>query len=123
MKNKGGAVTNYARGVEAEERAVDYLGRQGYAILQQRYKTKFGEIDIVALYGDMLCFVEVKVRKTKGDAFESVTVRTQKRVEQSALFFLSQYPEYVDFSMRFDVIAFDSAFEITHLDNAWEARS
>jgi len=123
MKNKVGIVTSHARGVEAEERAVDYLLGQGYLILQRRYKTKFGEIDIVALREDMLCFVEVKARKTKDEAFESVTVRIQKRIEQSALFFLSQNPKYADFSMRFDVIVFDLVFQITHLDNAWEARS
>lgn len=115
--------TNYSRGVEAEEHAANYLRERGYKIIKQRYKTKFGEIDIIARKGDIVCFVEVKARKTKAEALESVTPRAQRRIEQSALFFLSEYPEYVDFMMRFDVIAIAQPFEITHLDNAWEARS
>ena len=115
--------TNYSRGVEAEKHAEDYLRGRGYEIIKQRYKTKFGEIDIIARKGDMICFVEVKARKTKAAALESVTPRVQRRIEQSALFFLTEYPEYADFMMRFDVIAIAQPFEITHLDNAWEARS
>lgn len=115
--------TNYARGVRAEALAEDYLKARGYSILRQRYKTKFGEIDLIALQDDVLCFIEVKRRGSEGDAFESVTPRSQKRIEQSALFFLSENPEYYDYAMRFDVIAVTPPFHITHLDNAWEARS
>lgn len=119
--------TSHARGVWAEEKACAYLKAQGYSVIYQRYKTKFGEIDIVANKKDMLCFVEVKVRPSTAEALESVTWRARQRIEQSALFFLSEYPEYIDFDMRFDVIAINtvdgSAFEVTHLDNAWEAGS
>ncbi|PCI99990.1 MAG: YraN family protein [Alphaproteobacteria bacterium] len=119
--------TNYARGVRAEEEAARYLAAQGYAILRQRYKTKFGEIDLIVQKDNLLCFVEVKMRGNIAEALESITSRVQKRIENAALFFLSEHPDYMNYDMRFDVIAMryapDSTLEITHLDNAWEARS
>lgn len=45
---------------EAEERAVSYLRRKGFKILERNYRTKFGEIDIIARYKKYLVFVEVK---------------------------------------------------------------
>ena len=123
MFKKKNDMTSHARGVHAEGLAADYLIRKGYLILKSRYKTKFGEIDIIAKKDDTICFVEVKSRGNTMDAFESVTYRSQKRIEQSALSFISEYPEYMESGMRFDVIAVTPPFHITHLDNAWEARS
>lgn len=122
-KHIAGDDTHYARGVRAENQAAQYLEKQGYRILETRYKTKFGEIDLIVFKDDVLCFVEVKTRNTLSEALESVTPRSQKRIEQSALYFLSEYPEYGDKGMRFDVVAITSPFQITHLDNAWEART
>lgn len=115
--------SNYLRGVQAEKLAVDYLQQHGYRVVQTRYKTKYGEIDIIATRDDLLCFIEVKLRANTRAALESVTARIQNRIERSALYFLAQYPEYCDRAMRFDVIAVTPPFHITHLDNAWEARS
>ncbi|MBI1301268.1 MAG: YraN family protein [Alphaproteobacteria bacterium] len=119
-------LTNHEKGMRAEDAAVDFLQNQKYDILERRYKTKFGEIDLIAKHKakeETLCFIEVKTRKTVKDGLESITLRTQKRIQQSALFFLSQHPELNDMSMRFDIIVIaqgvDGKFEITHLDNAW----
>lgn len=122
-KEEMDAGTNYARGVQAEKMASDYLKDKGYSLIKMRYKTKFGEIDIIAVIDDILCFVEVKTRGNERDALESVTARSQIRIEKSALHFLSEYPEYESYGMRFDVIAITPPFHISHLDNAWEARS
>lgn len=119
--------TNYARGVRAEEEAARHLEVLGYKILRQRYKTKFGEIDLIVQKDNLLCFVEVKIRRNIAEALESITPRAQKRIENSALFFLSEHLDYMNCDMRFDVIAMrcapDGTLDITHLDNAWEARS
>ena len=123
MQNYKTQETSYARGVRAEEEARRYLEHKGFDILQTRYKTKFGEIDLITKKDNLLCFVEVKVRKNKIDAFDSVTPRTRRRIENAALFFLSVYPDYMDCDMRFDVVAIAPSFGITHLDNAWEAGS
>ncbi len=117
--------TNYSRGVMAEGKASSFLEGNKFNILKKRYKTKFGEIDIIAEKGNVLCFVEVKMRGTITEALESVTPRSQKRIENSALLFLSENLEYTDYDMRFDVIAITKGvngdFSITYLDNAWEA--
>ena len=131
VQQKEESQTSYAKGVRAEDVAADYLADQGYEILERRYKTKYGEIDIIALHGDgqenagekMLCFIEVKVRKTYDEALEAVTPRTQQRIEKSALYFLSQESAYVAHPMRFDVVAITRGGEIWHLDNAWQACS
>ena len=73
-----------------ETLACEELRRRGYAILERRYRTRYGEIDIVARHGDVLVFVEVKARA--GEAFgtgaEAVTRYKQRRVAQMAADFL-----------------------------------
>ncbi len=115
--------TSYAKGVAAETQAAEHLKAKGYQIIEMRYKTKFGEIDLIVKQGNLICFVEVKVRAKQVDALESVTPRTQRRIENSALFFLSEYPDYMNCDMRFDVITISGDANLVHLDNAWQARS
>ena len=115
--------TSYSKGVAAETKAAEYLQGQGYDILETRYKTKFGEIDLIAKKDNLICFIEVKVRKNKSDALESVTSRVQQRIENAALFYISEHPEDVACDMRFDVIIMAGDGTISHLDNAWQARS
>ena len=57
------ALTPQEYGRQAELRAIQYLASQGYSILAHRFKTRHGEIDIVALEGEQLVFVEVKARQ------------------------------------------------------------
>ena len=122
MTKQADVETNHARGIRAEEQASSYLRRKGFKILRKRYKTKFGEIDLIIQKGKLLCFIEVKARKSTSAALESIKSRAQMRIEKSALFFLSENPNYIDFDMRFDVVAITGGGKITHLDNAWEAR-
>lgn len=119
-------ITSHEKGMRAEDIAADFLQSQKFEILERRYKTKFGEIDLIAkskAVEETLCFIEVKTRKTVKDGLESITHRAQQRIQQSALYYLSQYPERNEMPMRFDVIVIsqgmDGKFEITHLDNAW----
>ncbi len=113
--------TNHAVGVQGEDMAAQYLLQQGYNILARRYKTKFGEIDLIVEKEHILCFVEVKIRQSTAEALESITARARTRIEKSALYYLSEHPEMMGRGMRFDVIAIAKPFQITHLDNAWEA--
>ena len=91
-----------------ENLACDELRRRGYAILERRYRTRFGEIDIVARHGDVLVFVEVKARM--GSAFgtgaEAVTAFKQRRVAQMAADFLARRRLH-DRPCRFDVVTVD----------------
>ncbi len=119
--------TNHARGVLAESYAKAFLEKSGYKIIQQRYKTRYGEIDFIVTQKNLLCFVEVKSRKSIEEALSSILPRSRQRIENAALFFLSEYPDYASYDMRFDVVAISEdgsgQFQVTHLDNAWEAGS
>ena len=89
-----------------ENLACDELRRRGYAILERRYRTRFGEIDIVARHGDVLVFVEVKARvgSAFGTGAEAVTAFKQRRVAQMAADFLARR-RLQDRPCRFDVVS------------------
>jgi putative endonuclease len=95
-------------GKEGEELACRELRRRGYAILARRYRTRFGEIDIIGEDGRTLVFVEVKARRTarRGSAAESVTARKQRRIAAMALDYLA-WTGRLDRPCRFDVVAID----------------
>jgi putative endonuclease len=81
-----------ALGLSGEILARDALARQGYAILATRYRTRVGEIDIVARDGDTLVFVEVKTRTSEdfGLPAEAITWRKQRRLVTMARWYLTE---------------------------------
>lgn len=89
-----------------EDLACAELGRRGYAVLDRRYRTRFGEIDIVCRHGDTIVFVEVKTRANDrfGAAAEAVTPLKQRRIAQMAVDFLSRR-QFAGNPCRFDVVA------------------
>ena len=95
-------------GILGEDLACRELTRLGYAILARRYRTRFGEIDIIARHDRTLVFVEVKARQSKrrGDAVEGVTHHKQRRVAAMALDYLAR-ANRLDALCRFDVVAID----------------
>src|SRR5262245_18605866 len=96
------------RGKHGEDLACAELVRLGYAILDRRYRTKFGEIDIVASEGGTTVFVEVKTRVGEqfGGAAEALTAWKQRRVTQMAVDYLARHRLH-DRPCRFDVVAID----------------
>lgn len=117
------ATTNYQKGLWAEFVAGVYLRLKGYAVLQQRYKTAFGEIDILARKQNCVVAVEVKARGNHGEAAEAVTPRTQGRIEKAMAHYLSHNPAMGDQDVRFDVITIKLPFFVRHIDNAWRPRA
>ena len=97
-------------GKTGEEIAVAALEQRGYAILACRYRTRHGEIDIVALEGDTTVFVEVKARVTErfGTAAEAVGLAKQRRLARMAIDYVAKH-DLVDCPCRFDVVAIDGA--------------
>ena len=91
-----------------EDLAVQELQRRGYAILARRYRTRFGEIDIVAQDGRTIVFVEVKARRSRrcGTASEAVSGRKQRRIAAMALDYLA-WSARLSEPCRFDVVAID----------------
>lgn len=100
--------TRQALGLSGENLACDELQRRGYAIVERRYRTRFGEIDIIARDGATLVFVEVKARLTGdfGGAAAAITAWKQRRVARMALDYLSRHGLH-DCPCRFDVVAID----------------
>ena len=101
-----------ALGRQGEEAAAAELERLGYAVLERRYRTRHGEIDIVAEDGETVVFVEVKARITgeRGTAAEAVTVEKQRRLVAMARDYLSRH-RLTARRCRFDVVALDGAGE------------
>jgi putative endonuclease len=94
-----------ALGISGENLACDALLRQGYAILARRYRTRVGEIDIIARDGETLVFVEVKARTSGefGVPAEAVTWRKQRRIVTMAKWYLSEKRLHGSLC-RFDVV-------------------
>ena len=95
-------------GKHGEDLACAELERLGYAILDRRYRTKFGEIDIVASVGGTTVFVEVKTRVGEqfGGGADALTTWKQRRLTQMAVDYLARHRLH-DRPCRFDVVAID----------------
>lgn len=84
------------------------LKSEGFTILIQNYKTRRGEIDIIATKNELICFVEVKTRnKTHVSMYEIITPTKQKRIVKAALDFLRHHPHYLQYVCRFDVALYE----------------
>jgi putative endonuclease len=111
---------SYALGKQAEHQAVTHLTALGYHVLEQRYKTPYGEIDLIACQENLLVFVEVKARPTHQEALESISPRQAKRIMAAANHFLTTY-NTGDYDMRFDVITVSTGGTLQHIEHALEA--
>jgi putative endonuclease len=108
-------------GLSAESKASAYLIAKGYRILARRFRTPYGEIDIVARRRNLLAFVEVKARATLDDAAYSVTQQQQQRIVAAAQAWLMAHPEHIEFDMRFDAILIAPKHLPRHLMAAFDA--
>ncbi len=93
-------------GEKGESLAVWYLKKNGYKILEQNYRTKLGEIDIIAREKKTLVFVEVKTRRSLryGSPKWAVTPKKQRTISMVALSYLKATHQ-TDARARFDVVA------------------
>lgn len=96
-------VRAFRLGLSAESRAAWAMRLCGWRILARRLSEGGGEVDIVALRGRTLAFVEVKARSTFQSAIEAVTPRQQARIRRGAEAFLARRPAYAGYVVRFDV--------------------
>ncbi|MBR6898543.1 MAG: YraN family protein [Lachnospiraceae bacterium] len=111
---------NREKGSRYEERAAAFLENEGMTILARNYRTKAGEIDIIAKDSDgTLVFVEVKFRANlrTGWPAEAVGSNKQARIFRAAQWYMKQYKIYGG-RMRFDVVSVLGG-EITHIKNAF----
>ncbi len=114
-------------GDAGERQAVRYLKRQGYRILGRQQRSRFGELDIVALDRQQIVFVEVKTRRGASveEALEAVTPDKQRRIVRAARAWLKERRQ-LERSCRFDVVAViwtddDRSPTVRHVRHAFEA--
>ena len=114
-------------GERGERCAARFLRRRGYKVLFTRHREHYGEIDIVAVDGQTVVFVEVKTRRhqEKGRPAEAVDAHRQARLTRAALAFLKSH-RLLEYPSRFDIIevvwpAGQKRPSIQHLQNAFPA--
>ncbi len=109
----------YRFGVFAETIIVIMLILQGYRIIARRYKTKVGEVDIIAKRSGLIAFIEVKARKNS-DVYEVLTSSQMNRIERASSLFIAKNAELANLSMRFDLVIV-KPWKLPHyIKNAWQ---
>jgi putative endonuclease len=122
---RGGGHT--ALGRRGERSAAKYLKARGYRIVSRGQRAGHVEIDIVAVDGRTVVFVEVKTRRTldMGEPAEAVDLERQRRMTRGAAAFL-KFHDLLEYAARFDVVAThwpegSRRPKIEHIENAFEA--
>lgn len=111
-------ITAVSIGALGEEAAVKMLKKQGYKIIERNYKSKMGEIDIIARDGEYTCFVEVRMRKTNafGTPADTIDKRKQRRIINTAKQYAVAKGIY-DTPMRFDAVVINAAADKDGMKN------
>ena len=114
-----------AEGMQGEALVARYLRERGYQLAAHGYRSRYGEIDLIAWDGDVLCFVEVKTRTNLDMALprEYVTPQKQNKLRKTARMYLAE--KRLDCPARFDVAEFyaEHGFDearIEYLENAFQ---
>lgn len=113
-------------GPAGERLAAKHLRKLGYRILARGHRQRRGEIDIIALDGKCVVFVEVKARATvdSGQPYEAVDERKQQLLTRAALIYLKQN-KLLESQARFDVVSIvyphGEPPELRHIKHAFEA--
>jgi putative endonuclease len=117
-------------GKSGEKLAVSYLQGEGYKIIERNYRTRLGEIDIIADCKGCTCFVEVRAKNSPafGLPEETILKKKQLQISKAALAYIKQF-KLEDRSCRFDVVCIDGVESLKpqvrliknafDLDSAW----
>ena len=115
------------KGLRYEERARAYLQARGLRPLDHNFRSRFGEIDLVMLDRDTICFIEVKYRDSfsRGGAAYSIPPWKQRKLVKTALFYIARHRQYADRAIRFDAFLVqrqaDGSDQIDWIRNAFYA--
>lgn len=110
----------YKYGLWAELLTIWYLRLCGYRLVEKRCRTPVGEIDIIAKYQDLIAIVEVKARRG-GDNDEVLSTKQMKRISKASSYALAKMPEFVNYSVRFDLVIVRPWKLPKHIKDAWQA--
>lgn len=110
------------RGHKGETLAVWWLRLKGYRILARRYKTKLGEVDIIARRRDVVAMVEVKARSTLLEAMDAVDYSSMRRIEAAGDLWLARQRDFARLNIRYDLIAILPRKLPVHVESVFHAR-
>ena len=113
----------YRRGHRSEWLAAAALMAKGYRIVARRYRTRLGEIDLIARRGDLVAIVEVKARPTLAAAMDAIGGMSERRIEAAADLWLARQRDYARLSMRFDMVAVLPRRWPVHVENIFHGRN
>ena len=119
---KAGKQRALRRGRRGEWLAALALTLKGYRVVARNYRTRLGEIDIVARRGSVVAIVEVKARPTLAEALDAVASGAERRIEGAADLWLSRQRDAHLLSLRFDIVAVLPRRWPVHVENAWQGR-
>ena len=109
-----------AFGARGEALAADWLERQGYRILARKFTIPGGEIDLVALRGDAIAFVEVKARGSVEIALSAITEGKRRRLARAAAAWVAQNPWAAQgHTLRGDAVFLDGRGAPLHIEDAF----
>lgn len=111
-------------GRSAESMAAKYLEAKGFEIIKRNYQIRGGEIDIIAMDGSFLVFIEVKMRSSEqfGRGAEAVTKKKKDFLVRTAERYIYENDKY-GMNMRFDVVEItnrEGKHFVRHIKNAFE---
>ncbi len=108
-------------GQHYEALARDYLQQQGLTLLRQNYHSRFGEIDLIMFDQQVLCFIEVKFRKSNafGGAVSAIPRAKQQKIVKTAQCYISSTPAIAKKPMRFDALILQLESSVSDLNIEW----
>lgn len=122
-------MTAALRGKAGEDLASAFLEQEGYSVLARNFHCRGGELDIVAVKGEILAFVEVRTRKKGGmvSPAESVTAAKRNKIVTAAYAFLEQHSKPAEtLQPRFDLVTVEAVgedpkeWQLDHLCDAFQ---
>jgi putative endonuclease len=115
-------MNRWSRGREGERRAEQYLSEKGYTVLERNFRSRKGEIDLIAEKKDRIVFVEVKnwAYLDRGDLEYAIDQRKQQRILATSRQYLYAHPQLQCKHIGFDVILVSpNTPEVIHYENAF----
>lgn len=119
---------NKSKGQHYESLASDYLKEQGLKLLNRNFQCRFGEIDLIMMQREVLCFIEVKYRTSMGygGAASAIPAQKQKKIVKTAQIYIAENDRLKQHAMRFDALLMqqqkgDQNISIDWIQNAFYA--
>lgn len=109
---------NRAKGAMAEDQVAEAYRRNGFEIVERRFRVREGEIDLIARHAGKIYFVEVKSSATHEQAVDMITSCQRRRIRQAALRYLAKTAKTVDVDCRFDAALVDASGRLKVIPDA-----